>query len=212
MRKISIPAVKRLCMVYRLLKYGNITNNQFVNSVELGDLVGDASHNIRKDIGTLENVIHGKAGYEKKSLVKSIETTFSLNGQRNVCVVGLGNVGISLLQQKKFVHDGCTIVAGFDSDVNKIDTIKTDIPLYPSYEITDMVKLHAIDIAMVAVPKDAVSVVVDRLLDGGIRGILNFSPTMIKLENSDVCVTNMNVHGELATLSALIHLKSSESN
>jgi redox-sensing transcriptional repressor len=98
-------------------------------------------------------------------------------------------------------------VAGFDSDVNKLETIKTAIMVFPSYDIAEIVKKMGIELAIIAVPVSHAQEMADRLITGGIRGILNLTPTVITIGGNRCFVRNIDIAGELRILSAMIGSK-----
>jgi redox-sensing transcriptional repressor len=59
---------------------------------------------------------------------------------------------------------------------------------------------EAIDIVIVAVPAEAAQVVVDRVVSAGVRAILNFAPTKLRVP-ADVALKNVNMAMELEGLS-----------
>jgi redox-sensing transcriptional repressor len=121
-------------------------------------------------------------------------------------VVGLGRLGTAILNYDDLRTDGFMVVAGFDSNINKLETIKTAVELFPAYEIADVVKRKAIDIGVIAVPEKAAQETADRLMDGGIKAILNFSPTSIRIK-PDILIRNIDLLGECGLLSTLLSIK-----
>lgn len=199
---IPYPAIIRLCAIYKLLDESEQKSS--ISSTELGERLGVGAHNIRKDIGFLGVAGSSGAGYDVEKLRGLIAERLGLTKVRTICIVGLGRLGTAMLQYP--MGSKFRIIAGFDSNVNRLETIKTDIDLYPSYQMSEVVRRLNIDIAIVAVPASSAQDVSDRLIDGGIKGIINFAPVYVRSKNSSVFVKNMDIAGELSVLSAQIDL------
>lgn len=197
---IPTPAISRLCALYQLL--GELDVQGRVSSADLGEYLGVGAHNIRKDISYLGIAGNSGAGYDKEKLRQLIADRLGLTAIRTVCVVGLGRLGSAILQYP--LGDEYRIVAGFDSNVNRLETIKTKIELYPAYRISEIVRAMKIDLAIIAVPALNAQDVTDRLVDGGISGIINFAPVYVKVKSDNVFVKNMDITGELRVMSAQI--------
>ena len=118
---------------------------------------------------------------------------------------GLGRLGTSIMNNERFLVSGYRIVAGFDSNVNRLETMKTTIAVYPSYDIINIVRRDDIELAVLTVPPRAAQEVANRLLKGGIKGIVNFTTIVLKT-TPDIYIRNVDMRGELDVLSALITL------
>lgn len=201
--KVPKPAVARLSKLYRFLEELEKQGIASISSSKIAQELGLESHNIRKDIGYLGEVGNTGSGYDVKRLKDHISTNLGFDREHKACVVGLGRVGSAIMNYDKFLVRGYRIVAGFDSNINVLETIKTDIDVYPSYSIQAVVRQQGIDLAVLTVPASAAQSVTDRLLEGGIRGIVNFTPGYIKVYDYPVFVSNIDVVGEFDVLTAL---------
>jgi redox-sensing transcriptional repressor len=142
-------------------------------------------------------------GYEVLKLKDHISVNLGLDRKRRTCVVGLGRLGTAILNYDDLNENGFSVVAGFDSNINKLETTTTPVELFPAHEISEVVKKKGIEIGLIAVPARAAQETADRLMDGGIRGIINFSPVAIKAKNN-VMIRNLDLLGEYMILSTLL--------
>lgn len=204
MNEMPFPAVTRLCTIYELLSRLEQQGTVAISSGELGTRLGVAAHNIRKDVSRLGIAGNIGSGYEVKKLKGLIAGKFGFGEEKKACVVGLGHLGSAIIQRSIFADGEFRIVAGFDSNINKLETIKTNIDLFPAYQITDVVGRKGIQLAIITVPSSNAQEVADRLVDGGIGGIVNFAPVVVKSKKNNVFVKNMDIAGELRILSALV--------
>jgi redox-sensing transcriptional repressor len=206
MSTIPQPSVKRLCTIYQFLSELEHEGIASISSAELGEKVGIGSHNVRKDISFIGGIGNCGSGYDIAKLKEKIATNLGLNDKKLTCIVGLGRIGSALLQHARHFPGEYKIVAGFDSNINKVETIKTDVSVFPAYQITEMVKRMEINLGIIAVPESAAQEAATRLIEGGIKGIVNFSATHIKNSNKDIFIRNVDITSELRILSALIKI------
>jgi len=200
---IPTPTIIRLCQIHRMLDQCERAGKKRVSSTQIGTELGIGAHNVRKDINYLGEVGESGAGYGIVKLKACIEEQLGIDKKKKVCVVGLGNLGMALIEHaaKNREYD---IVAGFDSSINRLETVQTSMPVYPSSDIREIVAAKGIELAMIAVPVPAAQEIADRLIAAGIKGILNFAPTTIISNRKDVIVRNVDVDGEVRILSAMI--------
>jgi redox-sensing transcriptional repressor len=204
--RIPKPSIARLCSVFNLLDELEQQGERTISSCEIGKRIGVTSHSIRKDISYLGEVGIVGSGYDVKKLKKHIASNLGLDVERKACVVGLGELGTAFLQNDRLLPGNFRVVAGFDSSINKLETIVTDIPVYPTHEIGEVVKKQAIELAVVAVTAHAVNEIVQRLISGGIKGIINFSSAPVNCTPHDVFVSNIDVLSEFRIVSAVLTL------
>lgn len=206
-RSIPKPSILRLCKVYDILNVLSIGPISTVSSKELGLRLGVASHNIRKDISFVlgESGTIG-SGYEIDKLKSQIEMKFGFTRKRKACIIGLDSMGTALLNKRLLLDDNFKIMAGFDSNINRLETLKTEIPLYPTHEITEVVRSHFIEFAVITdAGKDPVKLV-ERLVAGGIKGIVNFSSVILTSGTKEIFISNFDLIGEFRYLVALMTL------
>jgi redox-sensing transcriptional repressor len=218
MNPIPEPAKERLLYLMRLLEQnsggagaagsigsaeGSVGAVRFT-SAELEKRTGWSSETIRKDISCLggdsvSRRVGSSAGYAAENLVPAIKKALGLDRRRRVCVVGLGRLGTAFLNFRAFELEEFELCAGFDTNVNRVEILKSPAPLYPAYKMGDVIRRFAIEIALLCVPGDAAQAAAEKLAAAGIRGILNFAPAALKLP-PEVVVRNVYVVDELRTL------------
>jgi len=201
--KVPPPSLARLLSVFRLLEQLEREGLKSISSSELGKILGFKPDSIRKDVSYLGEVGNFGGGYEVSKLKAHICANLGLDVKRKACVVGLGRLGSAILNYDDLRENGYSIIAGFDSSINKLETITTSVELFPAHEISDVVRKKGIEIGLIAVPARAAQETAKKLIDGGIRGIINFSPAVIKAR-ADVMVRNIDLVGECMILSTTL--------
>jgi redox-sensing transcriptional repressor len=202
---IPQPTLIRLCGIYQFLSVMEKDGILRISSNELEKKIGIPSHTIRKDINYLGEIGYIGSGYDVTRLKNHIAMKLRFPNDQKACIVGLGHLGSAILYSPRRAGEGFTIVAGFDSNVNKLETIKTAVPLFPSCDIPDVVRRMGIEIAIIAVPPQNAQEVTGRLVEGGIKGIVNFAPTIINPGKEGVFVRNIDIAVECRILSVLSH-------
>jgi redox-sensing transcriptional repressor len=206
MTQIPDPAKERLLSLMRLLEKqagGRITSG------EVEALTGWSSHTIRKDISYLSWGTEGaagntglgsSAGYDPETLIPAIKQALGLGFRRRLCIVGLGRLGSAYLNFWGFDAPGeFELAAGFDISVNRVEILKSPVPLYPAFKMGEVIPRFGIELALLCVPEDAAQSAAEKLAAAGIRGIINFAPLMLKL-SPEVAIRNVYVVDELRAL------------
>ena len=161
----------------RLVREGKDTTS----SGELGGLLGFTDAQVRKDLAYFGQFGRPGIGYRCDELIKAIRKIFSTDRTWPVALVGAGNLGRALLGYKGFLQQGFHIVAAFDVDPTKVDTVIEDVRINPLDALGAVVREKGIRIGMIAVPSPAAQSAADRLVEAGVDGIVNFAPVTISL-------------------------------
>jgi redox-sensing transcriptional repressor len=191
------------------------SGKEYLTSVQIQRLTGWPSHTIRKDISFLgirgsggdEEGGGGKAGsqggYSPAVLAPLIRKALSLNRRRKFCILGLGRLGSAYLRMEPAAGAGTAggfeLAAGFDISVNRVEILKSPVPLYPAYKMGEVICRFGIEIALLCVPQEAAQGAAEKLAAAGIRGILNFAPLALRLP-PEVTVRNVYLEDELCAL------------
>ena len=207
--KTQLPqsTIARLCLVFRLCEELEQQGAERVSSTQIGRELDVAPHTIRKDFNHLGEIGHTGSGYAVVELRQHLSRALGFEREHRACIVGLGRLGSAILAHETFGASGFTLVAGFDASINRVETLQAQIPLHPAYDIIEVVQREAIRLAVIAVPRVAAQEVADALVAGGVRGIINFAPVVIKPHHGDVAIRNVNVVNEMRILSSILTLR-----
>lgn len=212
MPAIPKPTISRLCKIYSLLEELEDKGQLKLSSNEIGRRLGVGSHNIRKDLTYLGETGTTGSGYEIKKLKDQIAVSLGFTRKRKACIVGLGKMGTAILSNEMFFSKNFDIIAGFDTNINRLETLKIDIPLYPTYDIPVVVKREKIELALLTLPGETAQNIAEKLIEGGIKGIVNFSPVVLSSPDDKVYITNIDIIDEFRFLSALFTLEKKEAD
>jgi redox-sensing transcriptional repressor len=198
--QIPAPAKLRLLYLMRLLEQ----SDEPLTSVRIEALTGWPSHTVRKDISCLGGSEDGEAvgssgGYVPETLVPAIKKALGLDRRRKFCVVGLGRLGSAYLNIGAFEYGEFELCAGFDTNVNRTEILKSPVPLYPAYKMGEVISRFGIEIALLCVPPENAQAAAEKLAAAGIKGIVNFAPAALTVPPG-VTVRNVYVVNELQAL------------
>ena len=168
-------------------------------SAELETLTGWTSNTIRKDISWLGSPAGTVSGYAPQKLVPLIREALGLNRRRKFCIVGLGRLGSAYLNLDSGTLGEFELAAGFDANVNRVEILKSRIPLYPAFKMGEVIQRFGIEMALLCVPAEAAQKTAGKLAAAGIRGILNLAPAAITVP-AGITVRNVYVKDELLAL------------
>lgn len=204
---IPKPTAERLSQLARLLSQRGKTSP--ISSAEIEHMTGWTSHTIRKDISSLEAgpEIATSTGYDPKRLSQAIQTSLNLtDSATKCCIVGLGRLGSAFLEYAGFRNSPFSLCAGFDSNVNRVEILKADFPLYPTFKMKDIIPRLGISFAILSVPPEQAQDTTNRLIDCGITGIANFTPAILSVP-SGIEIENISILDALGSLSARLAAK-----
>ena len=111
---------------------------------------------------------------------------------KKVCIAGLGRIGASLLDQNLFDNSVFEICAGFDSNVNRVEILRSTFPLYPASEMDFVIKREKINFAILTVADKDAQTMANRLIKAGISGIVNMTNVLLKVPQN-VKVENLSI-------------------
>lgn len=202
-RKISDSTVRRLSLYLRHLEKFEEEGTGTVSSEALARRAGVTAAQVRKDLSLFGSFGKRGLGYAVSELAGEIRRILGLDHRWNVALVGAGRVGSALFEYPGFRERGFHIVAVLDVDPEKVGTRWGDVTIHHVSKLEEVLTRESVSIVILAVPAEAVSELVDRVVDAGVRGILNFAPTQVRVPEG-VALNDVNMALELETLSFVL--------
>ncbi len=199
-KKISESAIRRLSLYLRILEHLERDGNQTVSSEQLAIHSDTTAAQVRKDLSLFGSFGKRGLGYEVVELAQRMRKILGLDRRWRVALVGVGRIGSALVEYGGFLERGYDIVAILDIDPSKIGERWADLTVRDIREFEQVVQTERVEIVVVAVPVEAVPAVMDRVTRAGVRGILNFAPTTLRVPEG-VTVKDVNMVMELEALS-----------
>jgi len=182
-KKGSIPeaTVARLPIYLRALvdiAEGGATT---ISSESLAEAAGVNSAKVRKDLSHLGSYGTRGVGYDVAYLIHQIRRELGLTQHWPIVIAGIGNLGHALANYKGFAERGFQTVALVDRDPGKVGETVGGLAIRHIDELPEIVEQQGVSIGVVCTPAAAVQDVADRMIDAGIRSILNFAPIVVNV-------------------------------
>ncbi|HUS13940.1 MAG TPA: redox-sensing transcriptional repressor Rex [Chloroflexia bacterium] len=179
----TIPdvVIRRLPIYARALEHLHAEGIDHVSSEELGDRIDVSAAQIRRDLAYFGDFGKQGKGYGVEFLLAQIRGILQLQQDWNIAVVGLGDLGHALARYSGFRRSGFHIAALFDHNPRKAGQRVGDLTIQHMDALPAVVARDRIAIALLAVPASEAQDVADQLVQGGIRAILNYAPTVVKV-------------------------------
>lgn len=200
-RPIPEATVARLPIYLRcLLDLAEGRGQLTVSSEDLARMAGVNAAKVRKDLSYLGSYGTRGVGYDVEYLLYQISRELGLTQDWPATIIGIGNLGRALASYKGFHERGFRIMALFDVDERVIGKNVNGLQVRHLDELKDVVVDENISIGIIATPPAAAQEVGERLVDAGIKSILNFAPAVVNLP-PDVNVRKVDLSIELQILS-----------
>ncbi|MDP9067527.1 MAG: redox-sensing transcriptional repressor Rex [Actinomycetota bacterium] len=203
MRNRPIPeaTVARLPVYLRaLLEVAEGRGELTVSSEELANLAGVNAAKVRKDLSYLGSYGTRGVGYDVEYLLYQITRELGLTQDWPAAIIGIGNLGRALASYKGFSERGFRISALFDVDDEVLGEEVGGLAVRHLDELKEAVVEEGISIGIIATPPMAAQEVAERLVDAGVKSILNFAPSVVNVP-PDISVRKVDLSIELQILS-----------
>lgn len=164
----------------------NLPDDFYISSTKLEEITGVSCNQVRQDFFYLGiSIGKQKKGYQVKKLFKELKKILSIDTGADVVVIGAGRLGRALSEYKLFKVRNINVRALFDVKEelvgNCVHVKGEDIPILHTDQMEEFLGQHPhIKIALLTVPEDSAQGLLDKLVDLGIKGIVNFTPRILK--------------------------------
>lgn len=199
-KKVPAVVIKRLPRYYRYL--GELLKQDIkrISSGALSQKMNVTASQIRQDFNYFGGFGQQGYGYNVEYLYSEIGQILGLNDGDTMIIVGAGNLGRALASHSNFEKRGFRLVGIFDINKNVIGTTINGVMVSDINGLEDFLSKNRVDIAVLTTPKRAVQEVAERLVRGGVMGLLNFSYAELSLPHN-VAVENVHISDPMMTLS-----------
>jgi len=154
---------------------------QVTSSQELGERLGISAAQIRKDLSQFGEFGKQGTGYDINFLRDQISHILNIDHVWDVAVIGIGDIGSALARYGGFANRGFRVAMLFDNDSQKIGKVEGGFNVWDSANLVQVIRESNIKVAMIAVPGDSAQAVADKLVEAGVRAILNYAPVTLNV-------------------------------
>lgn len=201
--KISSAVIKRLPRYRRYLSELQKKNIDRISSNELSGLIGYTASQIRQDLNNFGGFGQQGYGYNIQILYNEISSILGLDQEYKMIIIGAGNLGQAIANYTHYYKAGFKVCAMFEVNPKLIGLRINDIEVLDYEVLEDYLKENPIDIGIICTNKDSAQEVVDKLSEGGIKGIWNFAPTDLNAKE-DIAIENVHLSDSLHSLAYYI--------
>jgi len=185
-KRISLRVIRRISFYYEALLKLNLPDDYYISSTQLEEITGVSCNQVRQDFFYLGiSIGKQKKGYQVKKLFKELKKILSIDRGADVIVIGAGRLGRALSEYKLFKVRNINVRGLFDAKEelvgNFVHVKGEEIPILHIDTLEDFLKTNShIKIALLTVPEQSAQQLLDRLIASGIKGIVNFTPRILK--------------------------------
>ncbi len=199
-KEISRAVIKRLPRYFRFLGELRDAGVEKISSRELSQIMHVTASQIRQDLNNFGGFGQQGYGYNVSFLYDEIGKILGLDHEHNLIIIGAGNLGSALAGYGNFANRGFIVKGVFDVSPALIGQYIRNIPILPMSEMPEFIKKNNIDIAVIAIPKNAAVEAAATLVKCGIKAIWNFSHVDLSVPD-DVVVESVHLSESLMRLS-----------
>ncbi len=139
-------------------------------------------------------------GYYVDELREHLTKILGLNTEHWVAIIGAGRLGTALADYYGLTQTNFSVAAMFDTDKEKIGQKVGDVEIFDIKDFARIAKRDKIDVAVIAVPAAVAQSVLEQVTKAGIKAVMNFAPTPLKVEG-DVKMKTVDLTISLESLS-----------
>lgn len=198
----SVPeaVIRRLPKYLHYLREIEKRGEERISSAKMSmDLCLTASQ-IRRDLSFFGGFGQQGYGYTVSKLSAEIEAILGINERHSMVIAGVGNIGQALMLHENFRRKGFDILAAFDASKDRIGINIGNICIQNITEMPEFIRKNNIDMGVICVPGEYAQEITDAMVEAGVKGIWNFTPTDV-YSSSSVAIENIHLNDSLYVLS-----------
>lgn len=197
------PTIRRYPAYLRVIRELMAAGEENISSAVVAEQLGLDPVLTRKDLAMAGVPGRPRRGYPARKLANAIERALGWNKGCEAILVGVGSLGHALLGYTGFAEQNLSIVAAFDADPLVIGTVVHNVRVRAMEDLAGVVGEQKIKLGILTVPGVAAQECANALVEAGIVGIWNFTPTQIDVPDG-IIVQHVDLAQSLAVLSHAI--------
>ena len=211
-KKISTAVIRRMPKYYKYVTQLLESGVTRISSSELARIMGLTASQVRQDFNCFGGFGQQGYGYNVEFLKDEIANILNINRKNKGIIIGVGNLGRTLINNFNFGKCGVEIVCGFDVNVEAVGHKINGVPIFNIDDLETVMKDEKPDVAVLTLPKKLAKEMTARLIDAGINGIWNFTNIDLHLEFESVPIEDVHFSESLMTLTYRLKEKQNEKN
>jgi redox-sensing transcriptional repressor len=180
-KEIPDIIVGRLPIYLRALRHMHENGQETTSSHELGEQVGISAAQIRKDLSQFGEFGKQGTGYHITFLIDKLSEILKVDRVWDVALIGAGDMGHALTRYQGFFNRGFRISMIFDNDPDLIGKNIGDLTIQSTENLVASLQSGKVKLAMLTVPSTAAQKITDKLVEAGVKAILNYAPISLSV-------------------------------
>ena len=197
--KVPEPTLRRLPWYLAFVKLMKGKGEAFISSTQIAKEINVDPSQVAKDLSFVNISGKTRVGYDINALVDVLEDFLGFTSQHTAFLFGVGSLGASLLHDTGLSQYGLEIVAGFDVREDLDGNMINGIPVFHMDDFPAKQKEYGATIGVITVPVEKAQEVTDRIIEGGIKALWNFTPFRIRVPEH-IVVQNTSMYAHLAVM------------
>ena len=197
--KVPEPTLRRLPWYLSNIKLMKDKGEQYVSSTQISKEINIDASQIAKDLSYVNISGRTRVGYNIDALIEVLESFLGFTNMHKAFLFGVGSLGAALLRDSGLHHFGLEIVAAFDVNPELVGKDLNGIPIYHSDDFETKMKEYDVNIGVLTVPINIAQEITDKMVDGGIKAVWNFTPFRIRVPEN-IVVQNTSLYAHLAVM------------
>ena len=197
--KVPEPTLRRLPWYLSNIKLMKDKGEQYVSSTQISKEINIDASQIAKDLSYVNISGRTRVGYNNDALIEVLESFLGFTNMHKAFLFGVGSLGAALLRDSGLHHFGLEIVAAFDVNPELVGKDLNGIPIYHSDDFEAKMKEYDVNIGVLTVPINIAQEITDKMVDGGIKAVWNFTPFRIRVPEN-IVVQNTSLYAHLAVM------------
>ena len=197
--KIPEPTLRRLPWYLSNAKLLRGKGEKYVSSTQISKEINIDASQIAKDLSYVNIAGRTRVGYEIELLINVLEDFLGFTNIHKAYLFGVGSLGAALLRDSGLSHFGLKIVGAFDINPALVGTSINGISIYHTDEFEERMKQDKVNIGVLTVPINIAQEITNKMVDGGIKAVWNFTPFRIRVPEN-IVVQNTSLYAHLAVM------------
>ena len=177
--KVPEPTLRRLPWYLSNIKLMKEKGEQYVSSTQISKEINIDASQIAKDLSYVNISGRTRVGYNIDALIEVLESFLGFTNMHKAFLFGVGSLGAALLRDSGLHHFGLEIVAAFDVNPELVGKDLNGIPIFHSDDFETKMKEYDVNIGVLTVPINIAQEITNKMVDGGIKAVWNFTPFRI---------------------------------
>ncbi len=195
-KNIPHKTIERLSQYRRALQIYSDKGKTHIFSHEIAGLLHITAVQVRRDLMLIGYSGSLRKGYDISDLIMLIGDLIDSPDGQKVAVFGMGDLGRAIINYFRGKREKLQIVAGFDTNPEKMNHVVAGINCYPVDKAAEIIGKEGVKIGILTVPGDQADETVRIMVEAGIKGVLNYTPTPVEVPD-DVYLEEYNMISSL---------------